>query len=101
VKALKSKSRAKIDFGQPNEAAGVKLPPSLSDDDLFRFNLSMLDRFDPEKILYSIKEASQILNLSDDFVGGRVRNGKIRATKLGDRSMINKLTLAQIMTKGL
>ena len=101
MKALKSNSRAKIDFGKANEVAEVKLPPSLSDNDLFRFNLSMLDRFDPEKILYSIKEASQMLNLSDDFVGGRVRNGKIKATKLGDRSMINKLTLAQIMTKGV
>ncbi len=101
MKALKSSSRAKIDFGKTKEVAEVILPSSLSDDELFRFNLSMLDRFDPEKILYSIKEASQILNLSDDFVGGRVRSGKIQATKLGDRHMINKLTLAQIMTKGV
>jgi len=101
VKALKSNIRTKIDFGKANEAAEVKLPPSLSDDDLFSYNLSMLDRFDPDKILYSIKEASQILNLSDDFVGGRVRSGKIQATKLGDRHMINKLTLAQIMTTGV
>jgi excisionase family DNA binding protein len=101
VKALKSNNRAKIDFGQANEVAEAKLPSSLSDNDLFCYNLSMLDRIGPEKILYSIKEASQILNLSDDFVGGRVRSGKIQATKLGDRHMINKLTLAQIMTKGV
>ncbi|MBL1214203.1 MAG: helix-turn-helix domain-containing protein [Ignavibacteriae bacterium] len=99
--ALKSNNRTKIDFGKVNEPAGANLPPSLTADNLFEFNLSMLDRFDPEKILYSIKEASEILNLSDDFVGARVRNGKIQATKLGDRHMINKLTLAQIMTKGV
>lgn len=101
MKALKLNNRTKIDFGKANEVAEVKLPYSLSDDDMFCYNLSMLDRFDPEKILYSIKEASMILNLSDDFVGTRVRNGKIQATKLGDRHMINKLTLAQIMTKGV
>ena len=101
MKALKLNSRTKIEFGKVKEIAEVILPPSFSDDELFRYNLSMLDRFDPEKILFSIKQASEILNLSDDFVGARVRNGKIQATKLGDRHMINKLTLAQIITKGV
>ena len=78
-----------------------KIPPSLSDNEIFTYNLSMLDQFDPEKLLYSIKEASIILNISDDFVGRRVRSGKIKATKLGDRHMISKLTLAQIMTEGV
>ena len=101
MKVLKSNSRTKIDFGKGYETTEVKLPKFLSDNDLFLFNLSMLDRFDPEKILYSIKEASRMLNLSEDFVGNRIRSGKIKATRLGDRPMINKLTLAQIMTEGV
>ncbi|MFZ1291897.1 MAG: helix-turn-helix domain-containing protein [Melioribacteraceae bacterium] len=101
MSALKPNNRTKIDFGKAKESAEVILPPSLSEDELFCYNLSMLDRFGPEKILFTIKEASEILNLSDDFVGARVRSGKIQAVKLGDRHMINKLTLAQTITKGV
>ena len=90
-----------IDFGEIKEPKGGKVPPSLADNETFTYNLSMLDQFDPEKMLYSVKEASVILNISDDFVGRRVRSGKIKATKLGDRFLINKLTLAQIMTEGV
>jgi hypothetical protein len=61
VKALKSNIRTKIDFGKANEAAEVKLPPSLSDDDLFSYNLSMLDRFDPDEKIFSTKEEAKIM----------------------------------------
>lgn len=101
MKELKLNTRAKVSFGKAEKKEEIKLPPSLSGEDLFLYNLSMLDRFEPEKILYSIQEASRILNLSDDFVGARVRSGDIQAVKLGDRPMINKITLAQIITEGV
>lgn len=99
-KLKSSKGRIMIDFGEMKEPKGGKVPASLADNEIFTYNLSMLDQFDPDKLLYSVKEASIILSVSDDFVGRRVRSGKIKAAKFGDRHMISKLILAQIMTEG-
>ncbi len=101
MKTNKLNSRTKINIRPRAEEVVVRLPKSLSDDDLFLYNLSKLDRSFPEKLLFSIKESASVLNVSDDFVSNRIRAGKLKATKLGDRSMINKLTLANIITKGV
>ena len=101
MKTNKLNSRTKIDIRPRSEEVVAKLPKSLSDDDLFLYNLSKLDCSFPEKLLFSIKETANVLNVSDDFVSNRIRTGKLRATKLGDRSMINKLTLANIITQGV
>ena len=101
MKTNKLNSRTKIDIRPRAEEVVARLPKSLSDDDLFLYNLSKLDRSFPEKLLFSIKETASVLNVSDDFVSNRIRAGKLKATKLGDRSMINKLTLANTVTKGV
>ena len=97
----KLNSRTKINIRPRAEEVVARLPKHLSDDDLFLYNLSKLDRSFPEKLLFSIKETASVLNVSDDFVSNRIRAGKLKATKLGDRSMINKLTLANTITKGV
>ena len=101
MKTNKLNSRTKINIRPRAEEVVARLPKHLSDDDLFLYNLSKLDRSFPEKLLFSIKETASVLNVSDDFVSNRIRAGKVKATKLGDRSMINKLTLANIITKGV
>ena len=101
MKTNKLNSRTKINIRPRAEEVVATLPKSLSDDDLFLYNLSKLDRSFPEKLLFSIKETASVLNVSDDFVSNRIRSGKLKATKLGDRSMINKLTLANTITKGV
>jgi len=101
MKTNKLNSRTKINIRPRAEEVVATLPKSLSDDDLFLYNLSKLDRSFPEKLLFSIKETANVLNVSDDFVSNRIRSGKLKATKLGDRSMINKLTLANTITKGV
>ncbi len=101
MKTNKLNSRTKINIRPRAEEVVTKLPKHLSDDDLFLYNLSKLDRSFPEKLLFSIKETASVLNVSDDFVSNRIRAGKLKATKLGDRSMINKLTLANTITKGV
>ena len=101
MKTNKLNSRTKIDIRPRAEEVVARLPKHLSDDDLFLYNLSKLDRSFPEKLLFSIKETASVLNVSDDFVSNRIRTGKLKATKLGDRSMINKLILANIITKGV
>ncbi len=98
MKRDKLNNRKKIDIKPRGMEA---LPKSLSNDDLFLYNLSYLDQLFPEKVLFSIKETASVLNVSDDFVSNRIRTGKLKGTKLGDRSMINKLTLANIITKGV
>lgn len=101
MKTNKLNSRTKINIRPRAEEVVARLPKHLSDDDLFLYNLSKLDRSFPEKLLFSIKETASVLNVSDDFVSSRIRSGKLKATKLGDRSMINKLTLANTITKGV
>ena len=101
MKTNKLNSRTKINIRPRAEEVVARLPKHLSDDDLFLYNLSKLDRSFPEKLLFSIKETASVLNVSDDFVSNRIRAGKLKVTKLGDRSMINKLTLANIITKGV
>ena len=98
MKKDKLNSREKINIRPRGEE---DLPQSLSDDDLFQYNLSYLDQSFPEKPLFSIKETASVLNVSDDFISNRIRTGKLKATRLGDRSMIHKLTLANIITKGV
>lgn len=61
MKALKLNNRTKINFGKVNEPAGVILPPAFNNDDLFQFNLSMLDRFDHKKILFPIEKVAQTI----------------------------------------
>lgn len=100
MKTNKLNSRTKIDIRPRAEEVVARLPKALSDDDLYLYSLSVLDRSFPEKLLFSIKETANVLCVSDDFVSSRIRNGKFKATKFGDRSMINKLTLAKIITEG-
>lgn len=101
MKTDKLNNRTKIKIRRNSDEVEIKLPKHLSDDDLFNYNLSKLDQSFPDKILFSIKESANVLNVSDDFVSTRIKVGKVRATRLGDRSMVNKLTLANIMTKGV
>ena len=98
MKEDKLNNRRKIDIRPRGERV---IPKSLSDDDLFLYNLSYLDQSFPEKLLFSIKETASVLNVSDDFISNKIRTGKLKATRLGDRSMINKLTLANTITKGV
>jgi len=98
MKTDKLNNRRKIDIRPRGEEV---LPKAISDDDLFQYNLSYLDQSFPGKPLFSIKETASVLNVSNDFISNRIRTGKLKATRLGDRSMIHKLTLANIITKGV
>ncbi len=52
MKQLKSnKGRTKINFGEMVEPKASMVPSSLADNEIFTYNLSMLDQFDPEKLL--------------------------------------------------
>ena len=53
------------------------------------------------KIYLSIKEASQITNMSYDFIREKIKTGKIAANSYGDRYMINIYELSRILVEGI
>lgn len=63
--------------------------------------LSLLLKAHNGKINFSIKECSEILNLSYEFVRRQVQYKKIASINFGDKKMISILELARIITKGV
>ena len=64
-------------------------------------NLELLFSIHPEKINYSMNESAKLLGVSYDFVREAIHNGKISATKFGDRYLIHVNELARILTEGV
>lgn len=64
-------------------------------------NLEILNSKFQEKLFYSIKEVSLLLNTSYDFVAEKIRKEKIHSTKFGDRPMVHAKELARLMTEGI
>ncbi len=69
--------------------------------DAYEENLYLLLTMNGNKIFFSIKEVSENLNTSYDFVAERIRNNNIKSVKFGDRPMVNVKELVRIMTEGI
>ena len=69
--------------------------------DSFKLNFDVLVKNYPGKLLFSLKEASNMLRVSDEFIRRRIKSGKIKATYLGDKPFINIVELARIVTEGV
>lgn len=98
MEEIKVKKRNKIDFGK-------EVTPSIVENEtakeMYEYCLEFLDKDYPGKILFTIKEVADILNLSEDFVSARIQNKKVQSTRFGNRYMINRLVLAELITKGV
>jgi excisionase family DNA binding protein len=70
-------------------------------EDLFRITLDVLVRNNPDKILFSLKEAAKQLTVGEEFLRRRIKSGKIKVTYLGDKPLINIVELARIITEGV
>jgi len=70
-------------------------------DDDFRITLEVLSKNNPNKTLFSLDEAAQQLIVGDEFIRRRIKSGKIKATYLGDKPLINIVELARIITEGV
>jgi excisionase family DNA binding protein len=55
----------------------------------------------PDKILFTISELAGELNLSYEFIRRKIKEGLIPATSFGDRMMINKKTVVELLTYGV
>lgn len=76
----------------PNDSLGFT---TLNENEL------MLKSIFPDKLLFTIKEVSDILNISYEFIRQQIIKGKIPAIGFGDRRMVNISTLVKILTYGV
>ncbi len=70
-------------------------------DDAFKITLEVLSKNNPNKTLFSLNEAAEQLTVGDEFIRRRIKSGKIKATYLGDKPLINIVELARIITEGV
>ena len=70
-------------------------------DDAFGITLEVLSKNNPNKTLFSLDEAAEQLTVGDEFIRRRIKSGKIKATYLGDKPLINIVELARIITEGV
>jgi len=70
-------------------------------DDAFKITLEVLSKNNPNKTLFSLDEAAEQLTVGDEFIRRRIKSGKIKATYLGDKPLINIVELARIITEGV
>jgi len=70
-------------------------------DDAFRIALEVLSKNNPNKTLFSLDETALQLTVGVEFVRRRIKSGKIKATYLGDKPLINIIELARIITEGV
>jgi hypothetical protein len=64
-------------------------------------NLQLLKEMYPQKILFSLQEVSQILNISYEYVRTKTVSGIIKCIKYGDRKMVHLTELAALISKGV
>ena len=67
----------------------------------YQLTLNILVKSNPNKIVFTIKEAAGILCVGEEFIRRRIKSGVIKATYLGDKPFINIVELARIITEGV
>jgi excisionase family DNA binding protein len=70
-------------------------------DAAFRITIELLSKNYPNKTLFSLNEAAKQLTVGNEFIRRRIKSGKIKATYLGDKPLINIVELARIITEGV
>ena len=70
-------------------------------DTYFRITLEVLIKNNPGRTILSLHETAEQLNVSEEFIRRRIKSGKIKATYLGDKPLINIVELARIITEGV
>lgn len=68
---------------------------------LLEQNITMLKERYPERILFPIKEAAQILKVSYEFIRQRIITGEISSTTFGKRKLIHFHEIANLLTRGI
>ena len=74
---------------------------SIEVEDAFRITLELLTKNNPNKTLFTLDETAVQLTVGVEFVRRRIKSGKIKATYIGDKPLINIVELARIITEGV
>jgi excisionase family DNA binding protein len=81
-----------------NDASSAKLYPNINPASEIS---DLLKQQYPGQFLFSIKETSEILNLSYEFIRRHIASGSIKSIAFGDRRMISIAELTFILTNGV
>jgi len=84
----------------PRLDLGLQARPNLNDSDVEKA-VNLILQQQNNVYNYTIKQASEILNVSSEFIRRRVADGKINAVKFGDKPMISIFELARILVGGI
>lgn len=63
--------------------------------------LEVLNNKYPNKLNFTVKETSDIIGLSYDFVREKIIKGSISSIKYGDRFMVSQFELSRILSQGV
>ncbi len=63
--------------------------------------VNLLLKISPGKINYTQQEAAKVLNMSYQFVNRKCKAGLIKASRYGDKQLININELARIIIEGV
>ena len=85
----------------PFTANSSTLEPSSGLEHTYQLTLDVLAKNNPNKIVFSIKDAAEVLGVGEEFIRRRIKSGKIKATYLGDKPFINIVELARISIEGV
>lgn len=64
-------------------------------------NEAMLMKIFPGKLLFTLKEASRILNISYEFLREYTAANRVESLTLGDRRMVHIRVLSKLLTYGI
>jgi excisionase family DNA binding protein len=67
----------------------------------YKLTLDLLTQNNPNKIIFSIKDAAEVLGVGTEFIRRRIKSGRIKVTYLGDKPFINIAELARISIEGV
>lgn len=67
----------------------------------YKLTLDLLTQNNPNKIIFSIKDAAEVLGVGTEFIRRRIKSGRIKVTYLGDKPFINIVELARISIEGV
>lgn len=74
---------------------------NLEVESLYKLTLDVLVQNNPNKIVFSIKDAAAVLGVGEEFIRRRIKSGKIKATYMGDKPFINIVELTRISIEGV
>lgn len=82
-----------------NDISSVEVSNTLQD--IYKWNLNILVHHNPQKNLFTLREAAVKLQVGEEFVRRRIKSGLITPIHLGDKPMIPITELARILTVGV